>query len=155
MANKKTTILIEQELNNVGSAISQEVVFIPDKKSRYKMVDRFISFYLLFLVVCIILSVIAIALATFKNLIGLSYVTVIKIYYPLFSVFILFLLVVNVILILSTFVLQHDSIYTVSLYLWWIMTLIVFVFAILAVHYTRKAIIIETQDEYENDEDKE
>lgn len=155
MANKKTTILIEQELNNVGSAISQEVVFIPDKKSRYKMVDRFISLYLLFLVVCIILSVIAIALATFKNLIGLSYVTVIKIYYPLFSVFILFLLVVNVILILSTFVLQHDSIYTVSLYLWWIMTLIVFVFAILAVHYTRKAIIIETQDEYENDEDKE
>lgn len=155
MANKKTTILIEQELSNVGSAISQEVVFIPDKKSRYKMVDRFISLYLLFLVVCIILSVIAIALATFKNLIGLSYVTVIKIYYPLFSVFILFLLVVNVILILSTFVLQHDSIHTVSLYLWWIMTLIVFVFAILAVHYTRKAIIIETQDEYENDEDKE
>lgn len=155
MANKKTTILIEQELSSVGSAISQEVVFIPDKKSRYKMVDRFISLYLLFLVVCIILSVIAIALATFKNLIGLSYVTVIKIYYPLFSVFILFLLVVNVILILSTFVLQHDSIYTVSLYLWWIMTLIVFVFAILAVHYTRKAIIIETQDEYENDEDKE
>lgn len=155
MANKKTTILIEQELSNVGSAISQEVVFIPDKKSRYKMVDRFISLYLLFLVVCIILSVIAIALATFKNLIGLSYVTVIKIYYPLFSVFILFLLVVNVILILSTFVLQHDSIHTVSLYLWWIMTLIVFVFAILAVHYTRKAVIIETQDEYENDEDKE
>ncbi|CDN40541.1 hypothetical protein [Mycoplasma amphoriforme] len=155
MANKKTTILIEQELNNVGSAISQEVVFIPDKKSRYKMVDRFISLYLLFLGVCIILSVIAIALATFKNLIGLSYVTVIKIYYPLFSVFILFLLVVNVILILSTFVLQHDSIYTISLYLWWIMTLIVFVFAILAVHYTRKAILIETQDEYENDEDKE
>lgn len=155
MANKKTTILIEQELNNVGSAISQEVVFIPDKKSRYKMVDRFIFLYLLFLGVCIILSVIAIALATFKNLIGLSYVTVIKIYYPLFSVFILFLLVVNVILILSTFVLQHDSIYTISLYLWWIMTLIVFVFAILAVHYTRKAILIETQDEYENDEDKE
>ena len=155
MANKKTTILIEQELSNVGSAISQEVVFIPDKKNRYRMVDRFISLYLLFLVVCIILSVIAIALATFKNLIGLSYVTVIKIYYPLFSVFILFLLVVNVILILSTFVLQHDSIYTVSLYLWWIMTLIVFVFAILAVHYTRKAILIETQDEYENDEDKE
>lgn len=155
MANKKTTILIEQELSNIGSAISQEVVFIPDKKSRYKMVDRFISLYLLFLVVCIILSVIAIALATFKNLIGLSYVTVIKIYYPLFSVFILFLLVVNVILILSTFVLQHDSIHTVSLYLWWIMTLIVFVFAILAVHYTRKAIIIETQDEYENNEDKE
>lgn len=155
MANKKTTILIEQELSNIGSAISQEVVFSPDKKSRYKMVDRFISLYLLFLVVCIILSVIAIALATFKNLIGLSYVTVIKIYYPLFSVFILFLLVVNVILILSTFVLQHDSIHTVSLYLWWIMTLIVFVFAILAVHYTRKAIIIETQDEYENDEDKE
>ena len=155
MANKKTTILIEQELSNVGSAISQEVVFIPDKKSRYKMVDRFISLYLLFLVVCIILSVIAIALATFKNLIGLSYVTVIKIYYPLFSVFILFLLVVNVILILSTFVLQHDSIHTVSLYLWWIMTLIVFVFAILAVHYTRKAILIEAQGEYENDEDKE
>lgn len=155
MANKKTTILIEQELSNVGSAISQEVVFIPDKKSRYKMVDRFISLYLLFLVVCIILSVIAIALATFKNLIGLSYVTVIKIYYPLFSVFILFLLVVNVILILSTFVLQHDSIHTVSLYLWWIMTLIVFVFAIFAIHYTRKAILIETQDEYENDEDEE
>lgn len=95
MANKKTTILIEQELSNIGSAISQEVVFSPDKKSRYKMVDRFISLYLLFLVVCIILSVIAIALATFKNLIGLSYVTVIKIYYPLFSVFILFLLIVT------------------------------------------------------------